>query len=389
MHLYSELARLCPVDVVALVEGNEPAVRRELAPGLTEVRVPKSDAHTTAEAQLSHQTGVPVTDVAFGELHQLTPAFAAAVAASTVPGCVLVASHPYSFPALRLAGKQFEYWYDSHNVEFDLKAPMLPSTRVGKRLLDGTRAVERDCCSQASLVLASSSEDAQRLRALYRVSPERVMVIPNGVDARSIRFTLPSQRRELRARLRLARPLALFIGSWHEPNLAAVRQVFELAARLPDVAFAVAGSVGIPLASEPRPANVELFGTVSDQLKDALLTVAEVALNPMLHGSGTNMKMLDYLAAGIPVISTEIGARGLGFDPVEDLRTAALDAFAPAVRDALQQAADRADARALAVRRKIDERLDWSAVAAPLVARLAQPSDHAVQSPVPRSATSA
>ena len=37
-----------------------------------------------------------------------------------------------------------------------------------------------------------------------------------------------------------------------------------------------------------------------------------VALNPMCRGSGTNIKMLDYFAAGAPTIATPIGARGLG-----------------------------------------------------------------------------
>jgi glycosyltransferase involved in cell wall biosynthesis len=31
----------------------------------------------------------------------------------------------------------------------------------------------------------------------------------------------------------------------------------------------------------------------------------------MFSGSGTNLKMLDYFSAGIPVVTTETGARGL------------------------------------------------------------------------------
>ena len=41
------------------------------------------------------------------------------------------------------------------------------------------------------------------------------------------------------------------------------------------------------------------------------LSIADIAINPMLNGSGTNLKMLDYMANGIPVISTKVGARGL------------------------------------------------------------------------------
>jgi glycosyltransferase involved in cell wall biosynthesis len=34
----------------------------------------------------------------------------------------------------------------------------------------------------------------------------------------------------------------------------------------------------------------------------------------MTMGSGTNLKMLEYMAAGVPVISSPLGARGLGVE---------------------------------------------------------------------------
>jgi glycosyltransferase involved in cell wall biosynthesis len=214
-------------------------------------------------------------------------------------------------------------------------------------------------------------------------------VVANGVDASSIRFTPPTERRKLRERLRIPQPLALFVGSWHEPNLLAARQILQLARRLPNVRFGIAGGVGIPLATVERPSNVELFGNVSEELKDALLGVAEVALNPMLSGSGTNMKMLDYMAAGIPVISTEVGARGLGLELGLDVRVAQVSGFGEAVRAVLDEVGETADPRARATRRKIQERFDWKAIAAPLVATIGQGDEAAAQENTPRSAISA
>ena len=40
---------------------------------------------------------------------------------------------------------------------------------------------------------------------------------------------------------------------------------------------------------------------------------SDIAINPMLSGSGTNLKQLEYMAMGIPVVSTPVGARGIGF----------------------------------------------------------------------------
>jgi len=371
-HLYRQLARKCRVDVVSLVESDQQTSRRQLAPGLTEIRIPKSEAHTYAEAEFRGLTRVPVTDVAFSQLHHLTPAFSEAVAACLEADCVLVASHPYAFPAMRVVDDGADWWYDAHNVEVDLKGAMLPNGRIAKRLLAKIRAVERECCGHARMVLASCAEDAERLQALYRLPAGRLMVIPNGVEVSSIRFKPPTERRALTARLRMTQPLALFIGSWHEPNLLAARQIVDLARQVPDVRFAIAGSVGIPLAQTERPANIELFGVVSDELKEALLSVAAVALNPMLHGSGTNMKMLDYMAAGIPVISTAVGARGLGLALGTDLRIATPDRFGEALRATLDEPGELADERARATRRKIEERFDWQVVTAPLLSAIGQ-----------------
>ncbi len=53
------------------------------------------------------------------------------------------------------------------------------------------------------------------------------------------------------------------------------------------------------------------FGVVDEAAKEQLLHAADVALNPMFGGSGTAVKMFDYMAAGLPVISTAVGARGI------------------------------------------------------------------------------
>jgi glycosyltransferase involved in cell wall biosynthesis len=374
-HLYGQLARHIPVDVVALVEGDQAATTRELAPGLTEIRVPKSAAHAAEERGLHVHAGIPIADIAFTLLHELTPAFSDAVAASATDGCVLVASHPYAFPAMSAAAPGQQCWYDAHNVEADLKAAMLSRwRRIGRRLLRRTREVERECCRRASLVLTVSAQDGRRLRHLYRVPDDRCRVVPNGVDASSIHFRAPAERRRLSERLRMCEPLALFIGSWHEPNLRAARQILDLARRVPEVRFGIAGSVGIPLDGKELPANVELFGVVSDELKQALLAVASLALNPVQHGSGTNMKMLDYMAAGVPVISTAVGARGLALDESSPIWIARPDQFDTAIRALLEEPLQAAAIRVRAARRHVEAHFDWAVVARGLLEAIGTPA---------------
>lgn len=367
-HLYRRLANYCPVDVVALVAAGEPARERQLARGLTEIRVPKTGRHAAAEAELEQQVGVAVTDVAFAELHAMTPAFAQAIARSAAAGGVLVASHPYALPAFGSLKEELPLWYDVHNVEADLKEALLGSSETGRRLLSLTRAIERDCCRRSELVLASSDEDALRLRALYEVPRHKLVPVPNGVDSQAIEFVDPARRRQLQEHLLVQKPLALFIGSWHPPNVRAAEQVVKLARRLPEVTFAIVGSVCIPLQNVRRPPNVELLGILADAHKQALLALAVVALNPMLEGSGTNMKMLDYLAAGVPVVSTAVGARGLRMQAEAGVRVVPVRRFRAAVRAALNEPHELRERRAREGRRQVEQHFDWGVIADGLMA---------------------
>jgi glycosyltransferase involved in cell wall biosynthesis len=111
------------------------------------------------------------------------------------------------------------------------------------------------------------------------------------------------------------------------------------------------------------PGNVVLLGVVPNALKEALLSVAAIAINPMSEGSGTNMKMLDYLAAGVPVVSTEVGARGLELDRGRHARIVPLERFPTAIRASLEESPDEADARAREGRRHVEEHFDWAVVA--------------------------
>jgi glycosyltransferase involved in cell wall biosynthesis len=375
LNICRHLAVRCPVDVIALVASDEPALQRQLSPGLREVRVPKSVEHTAAEAELGRDAGVPVTDVAFPELHELTPRFAEAVSVSAEADGALIASHPYTLPVLAAAVDEPRIWYDVQDVEADLKATMLAPTNAGARLLAATRDVERACCEQAELIMAVSSEDGNRLRTLYGVAESKLAVVPNGVDTRVIRLTEPAERRELSVRLRMKSPLALFIGSWHEPNLAAVRRILQLAPSLPEIEFGVVGSVCLPFEDVELPPNVQLMGIVGNEFKDTLLAIAAVALNPMANGSGTNIKMLDYLAAGVPVVSTEVGARGLQLDPERHVRIATLREFGSAIMATLREPLEAARARAIQARRHVEGCFDWEVVARQLLAAIEELPD--------------
>jgi len=79
---------------------------------------------------------------------------------------------------------------------------------------------------------------------------------------------------------------------------------------------------------------------------------------PVLSGSGVRVKLLEAFAAGIPVVSTALGAEGLA---AEDGRFCALadspEAFAARV---IELFADPAEAAAMAARARAEVEANWA-----------------------------
>src|SRR6185437_3575034 len=122
------------------------------------------------------------------------------------------------------------------------------------------------------------------------------------------------ERTALRKKLGLpvGRAIAIFLGSMYGPNTDAARFIaLNMAPACPGMLFIIAGGVGDALAGIPLTDNLLITGRVDDERRDDLLLAADLALNPMAAGSGTNIKMFDYMAAGLSVLTTDIGARGI------------------------------------------------------------------------------
>lgn len=109
----------------------------------------------------------------------------------------------------------------------------------------------------------------------------------------------------------------LFLGSFrHLPNQEALhwftRSVMPLILqRNPRAKLVVIGSDPPPAHSLPhlREGSVELKGFVDDVLEP--LRRYALFVCPILSGSGVRVKLLEAFAAGMPVVSTRIGAEGL------------------------------------------------------------------------------
>lgn len=294
-----------------------PGLRQQQLTGvLHEELVPLSEEHFAASDRRTEALGGKnVIDTAFHTMAHLSPEYVEAARAAAASADVVVFSHPWIYPLVRdvLRPDRQLIVYDAHNVEGLLRTDLLDDGAGGSEVARGVVEVENAVCAAADLVLACSHDDASAFASLYGVPFERIRVIPNGTFTRKIKPPTDAEKREARGQFGVEdKPVAFFLGSNYGPNVEAARFIADaLAPALPNVLFVIGGGVGDGLENAHTPANVRVTGRLSDAELLQWLKASDIAVNPMFGGSGTNIKMLDFMAAGLPIVTTAIGARGI------------------------------------------------------------------------------
>ncbi len=130
----------------------------------------------------------------------------------------------------------------------------------------------------------------------------------------TVKPVAPSRRAALKHQLGFGdRPVVLCMASWHGPNVDALPLLVRCAEAVPRAVVVLTGSLcSHPLARQ-LPENIRSLGVLEEDAKGQILAVADLALNLVTSGSGTNLKMLEYAAWQIPIITTPFGNRGLDF----------------------------------------------------------------------------
>ena len=228
---------------------------------------------------------------------------------------IVVTVHPYTYRLLKKSCPDKLIWYRAQNVEYNYKKATWNKVENSERLLREVHQCEVECCKGSDLILTITQDDADCFHKEYDINTDKILNIRAGCNMENLDFTPPSMRKINDDRYRLT---AFFISYSTSAAIEAANKIIKIASETPDVKYIIAGRVGDKIDRSSIPDNVYIGGMVSEAEKINFLKTSDVALNLIESGSGLNMKMLEYFAYGIPVITTKYGARGLDVESGKD-----------------------------------------------------------------------
>lgn len=207
---------------------------------------------------------------------------------------------------------------DLQNIEHELARRRADVAGSGMRRLAlecewrKVRREELEACRRFDLVFAPSQRECDLLSEM--VPDQQFVEVPNSIDPDRIESrSLPSDSNEI-----------VFVGATHvdanrdgviwfvEEILPLVREVIT------DVKVTIVG--GHPsrrILGYGQQPHIEVTGYVDDV--QPYLHRAGVLIVPLRSGGGTRLKLLEGLCAGVPTVSTSVGAEGLELLPGEHL----------------------------------------------------------------------
>jgi polysaccharide biosynthesis protein PslH len=378
-HLMEAAAGEHEVDLLSFVEGDPhlpgevqiPAALRQVCRRIETVPVPV------------RRRAVRVRDLVLGwadmERRLWSPAFAArldALLAETAYDAVQlegfeVAPYLLGPEALRREAygdmrKLPKIVFDDHNAEYELQASAarIDAARPQRwpralySLIQAKRLRRREAlyACAADLCLVVSAEDGAALEAI--APGVGALVVPNGVDCAALPAPRPAPT-----------PAIFFAGKLdYRPNVDAcewlVQEIVPRVRRhVPNVRVVLAGRNPSPAVQRLAGDGVEVTGALDDATMVRRRGEAWVYAVPMRMGSGVRFKVLEAMAAGVPLVCTTLGASGTGARDGSELLVAdSAEAFAEATTSLLLNGERRA-ALAAAAQRLADETHDWRHIA--------------------------
>ena len=204
--------------------------------------------------------------------------------------------------------------------------------------------------------LVCSNEDRKYLQEEHHLY--NVNILPNGVDLTV--FSGEQHRYE-------QDKVILFTGNMdYAPNVDAVdyfaTDIFpQILEKFPDVRFVIAGQRPVKKVLQLASDNITVTGFVKDL--GEMYRKASIVVAPLRFGAGTQNKVLEAMAMGVPVVSHNIGFNGLNIKSGEGVVLASTSGeFVQCCMALLESESQRRTIGAKG-REVVYEQFDWDTIA--------------------------
>ncbi len=223
-------------------------------------------------------------------------------------GCdIVIADFPFLTPIFKHTTGQS--WLNTHNAEYELWSHKPLFEKIVKK-------IEIAAMTSAEKILFCSENDRFKFLNLDSKLSQKSVIVANGVRPTKI-FENAYLRSEFRKSLGIFEKNKVFIftASQFGPNVTAFQFLKKLCADCSNVLIEnqiIILVVGTVSSEKIDSAYLKVTGRVTDI--DPYICSADFGLNPVTEGSGVNVKMMEFLSAELPILSTVVGARGLSLE---------------------------------------------------------------------------
>jgi GT2 family glycosyltransferase/glycosyltransferase involved in cell wall biosynthesis len=196
------------------------------------------------------------------------------------------------------------YGHDLHFARMLLE-PGAADSPAKRAEIAQMEALERRIWRMVDMALYPSEEEAAKILALEPQARVR-SVPPYAIPTRPLREVAPPASGGI-----------VFIGGFrHTPNVDAAiwlaREILPAIRRSGlDVPLTIMGSHPPSEVLALAGRGIEVRGFVPDEELAATYARARLAICPLRYGAGVKLKVVEAMAQGVPVVTTEIGAQGL------------------------------------------------------------------------------
>lgn len=247
--------------------------------------------------------------------------------------------------------------YGSENIEFMLYEEFAQNKGLLKPLLNlqvkQIKKEETEMYKNSDAALAVTNEEVEFIKKYN----EKTYQIPNGIDIDNFAYHEPSERVEKNI---------LFVGNFtYFPNVSAIESFYKnIFTKIDsDVKLTVIGKkVGsLSFISDPKVRTIEFV----EDIKEAY-AASDILISPIKIGGGTNFKILEAMAAGVPVIAYKGRMDAVGVEDDTHVIVASDDLDFQKKIEMLLENLDKRKSLAKSARKFVEEKYDWKSIGAKL-----------------------